>query len=168
VLGDFNPEDRDSVTVIPQIINEVEMTAQFAGNDVFLMPSLSEGSPLSLIEAMATMMPVVAACVGGIPDIIEHEQSGLLFDPLDVTDAVTQVCRLLADPALCSRLGHSAQQRARALSWNSSAKTVESSIKTTLAQTRRLSARPSSSFENFTPESIPKQRKKDGLYRRLD
>lgn len=49
--------------------------------DIFVLPSLLEGIPLSIIEAMATAMPIVASGVGGILDMIEDEKNGLLCEP---------------------------------------------------------------------------------------
>lgn len=137
VLADFPLVDRGSVTVIPHLDVEAEMTVQFTSHDLFLMPSLSEGSPLSMLEAMAVMMPVVAARVGGIPDIITHERDGLLFKSMDAKDGATQVCRLLADPGIASQLGRLGQERARSLSWAASARTLESAIEIAVARTPR-------------------------------
>jgi glycosyltransferase involved in cell wall biosynthesis len=134
VLADFLPADRLSVTVIPMLDDEAEMLDQFSRHDVFLMPSLSEGSPLSLLEAMAAMMPTVAARVGGIPDIIKHEQDGLLFNCGEISDCVKQVCRLLSDSKMAGRLGRNARQRAAALSWTNSAKMLERAAESVLLQ----------------------------------
>ena len=49
--------------------------------DIFVLPSLFEGMPMTLIEAMGTGMPILASNVGGIPDMIENEKSGLLCEP---------------------------------------------------------------------------------------
>ena len=49
--------------------------------DIFVLPSLYEGMPMTLIEAMGTGMPILASNVGGIPDMIENEKSGLLCEP---------------------------------------------------------------------------------------
>ena len=49
--------------------------------DMFVLPSIYEGRPMTLIEAMGTGMPILASNVGGIPDMIENEKSGLLCEP---------------------------------------------------------------------------------------
>lgn len=59
--------------------------------DVFVLPSLTEGTPMALLEAMAGAVPAVASAVGGVPSIIEHGKSGLLVSPGnagEISDAV--------------------------------------------------------------------------------
>jgi len=63
-----------------------------AAADVFAMPSLSEGLPMALLEAMFSSTPVVASRVGGIPDLLEHGALGLLCSAGD-TDSLAQVLR---------------------------------------------------------------------------
>jgi glycosyltransferase involved in cell wall biosynthesis len=134
VLSDFDPADRGCVRVLPLVTSEEEMAALFAGHDVFLMPSLSEGSPLALLEAMAAGLPVVASRVGGIPDAVTDGVEGLLFDPHDPAEGARQVCRLLSDPDEARRLGQAGQERARSLTWDSAARGLVSAV---AAVTRR-------------------------------
>lgn len=136
VLADFRPADRESVSVIPLLTSEAEMRVLFAAHDLFLMPSLSEGSPLALLEAMATMLPAVAAGVGGIPDMITHGVDGLLFRPLDPADGADQVGRLLADPDEAARLGRAGQERVRALTWEAASHALARTVETTVDRAR--------------------------------
>jgi glycosyltransferase involved in cell wall biosynthesis len=85
--------------------------AALAGSQVFLLPSYIEGMPMALLEAMSWGLPVIATPVGGIPQVVEHEVSGLLITPGDIEDCATQMERLLADPALRERLGRAARER---------------------------------------------------------
>jgi glycosyltransferase involved in cell wall biosynthesis len=140
VLEDFAERDRASVNVIPRLSNEAEMTAQYAAHELFLMPSLSEGSPLSLLEAMASALPVVAARVGGVPDIISHGKDGLLFDIEHSSEAAAQVCRLLSEPESAARLGHAAKERARVLTWTASARTLLTAVEHALISSRHILA----------------------------
>ncbi len=132
VLEEFAERDRESVNVIPRISNEAEMTAQYAAHDIFLMPSLSEGSPLSLLEAMASALPIVAARVGGVADIITHETDGLLFDIEHPPEGAAHVCKLLSKPETAARLGRAAQERARSLTWTASARTLLTAVERAL------------------------------------
>ena len=48
--------------------------------DLYIQPSISEGSPITLKEAMASSLPILASTAGGIPEIIEHNKTGILFE----------------------------------------------------------------------------------------
>lgn len=76
--------------------------------DIFVLPSLEEGSPNALLEAMACGRAVVATRVGGVPEIIEHERSGLLVEPGSPPALAEAITRLAADPLLRQRLGQEA------------------------------------------------------------
>lgn len=78
--------------------------------DVFVMPSFTEGTPNSIIEAMAHGRPVIATTVGGIPDMVD-EQCGLLVPPGDVNALADAMLRLANDPALRQRMGSAARER---------------------------------------------------------
>lgn len=78
---------------------------------VSVLPSLSEGLSNSLLESMASGVPVVAARVGGNPEIIEHEVSGLLVPARDSAALAAAIGRLLADHELAARLGDAGRRR---------------------------------------------------------
>lgn len=86
----------------------------FAAADMLVMPSLSEGLPLALVEAMMAGLPIVASEVGGIPEVVTHERDALLVPPGDPHALATALSRLLRDPELRSRLSTRARERAHA------------------------------------------------------
>jgi glycosyltransferase involved in cell wall biosynthesis/protein-tyrosine-phosphatase len=87
-----------------------DITDVMAAMDVFVLPSLSEGLPMAVLEAMALSRPVVASNVGGLPEVIEHRRSGLLVAPSDV-DALAAACVELAqDREWAAQLGAAAKR----------------------------------------------------------
>ena len=76
------------------------------------MPSLWEGFPLSILEAMLGGTPVIASDVCGIPEAIVSEEHGLLTPPGDVEALAAALRRSLTDPALRERLAAAAKGRA--------------------------------------------------------
>jgi sugar transferase (PEP-CTERM/EpsH1 system associated) len=75
------------------------------GFSVFVLPSLSEGTPVTILEAMATGLPVVASRVGGVPQLVNDGQTGLLSDPADPHSLAGAIGAYIADPALAGRHG---------------------------------------------------------------
>lgn len=73
-------------------------------SDFFLMPSLHEGLGSILLDAMRARIPVVASNVGGIPDFVKHEQTGLLVSPNVAAEIVEALNRLCVDPGLANQL----------------------------------------------------------------
>jgi glycosyltransferase involved in cell wall biosynthesis len=88
--------------------NDVE--ALLAGCDVFVLPSLDEGFPLSVLEAMAACRPVVASDVGGVPEAITHDETGLLVPPGNPDALAAALARLLDDAPTRRRLAISGWQ----------------------------------------------------------
>jgi glycosyltransferase involved in cell wall biosynthesis len=79
--------------------------------DVFVLPSLSEGIPMALLEAMAASRAVVASRVGGIPEIVEDGFEGFLVEPMDV-DSLAERCRqLIESPDVARKMGEQARKR---------------------------------------------------------
>jgi sugar transferase (PEP-CTERM/EpsH1 system associated) len=89
-----------------------EVPALLNALDIFVLPSLSEGMSNTLLEAMASSLPVVATNVGGNPELVEDGRSGWLFQPGDVSGLTAKLERLTKDPNLRQALGQAARNRA--------------------------------------------------------
>ncbi|NLI56859.1 glycosyltransferase family 4 protein, partial [bacterium] len=64
-------------------------------SDIFVLPSLSEGFPVVVLEAMASGLPVVATNVGGLPEIIQENKNGFLVEPQNPRDLAKKILFLL-------------------------------------------------------------------------
>lgn len=84
-----------------------------AASDLFVLPSLKEGLPLALLEAMACRKPVIAAPVGEIPAVVAHGVSGLLIEPADTGALARAINRLLGNAKEAARLADEAYERVR-------------------------------------------------------
>lgn len=83
--------------------------------DIFTLPSIYEGNPMTIIEAMGTGLPIAASRVGGIPDMIKHEESGLLVEP-EPRAICEGLTRLVEDKSLRQRLGETARNQSQTFS----------------------------------------------------
>ena len=93
-----------------------EISACYAAADIFVNVSLNEGLPLTLLEAMAASLPVIAAPVGGIPEIITNNHNGILLQP-DRRDLALKITSLLNEENLREKLGRNAYRHAQQFSW---------------------------------------------------
>lgn len=84
-----------------------------AACDIFCHPSIEDGLPNSVGEAMAMALPVVASRVGGIPEIVIHERNGLLVAPKDIEGLTEALVRMADDPGLRARLSAQAVKDVR-------------------------------------------------------
>jgi glycosyltransferase involved in cell wall biosynthesis len=95
----------------------VELAELLRGADLVATPSVPsrdgrrEGIPVALMEAMATGLPVVASRLSGIPELVEHDKSGLLVEPGDVDGLADAIELLCSEPALRKRLGRAAREK---------------------------------------------------------
>jgi glycosyltransferase involved in cell wall biosynthesis len=76
------------------------------------LPSLDEGLPISVLEAMAEGVPVVATSVGGLPELVEHGHTGYLVPPSDVVALTKCLRQLLVDRNLRQAMGTAGRERA--------------------------------------------------------
>jgi len=95
-------------------VNRDDILAHYARADVFALSSLTEGVPVVLMEALATGLPCVAPQLAGIPELIRHEQEGLLFIPGDEASLASALGRLIDDGSLRERLARAGRARVEA------------------------------------------------------
>jgi len=81
--------------------------------DLVILPSISEGLSLALLEAMAFGKPVVATRVGGNPELIDDGRTGLLVQPEDARDLAAGILRLLSNPGMMREFGRQGAERVR-------------------------------------------------------
>lgn len=96
-------ELNDRVTVHGALPEEATLEL-ISTSDIFVLPSLMEGLPVVIMEAMALEKPVIAALVAGIPELVLDGSTGLLFRPGDWSDLARCMILLAADPELRRRL----------------------------------------------------------------
>jgi glycosyltransferase involved in cell wall biosynthesis len=90
--------------------SRAELRQQLQHAAAVVLPSLEDNCPMVLLEAMATGVPVAASRIGGIPDLVEHGQTGLLFDPRQLADMTGAVRKLLEDRSAAERMAQQARQ----------------------------------------------------------
>ena len=95
-------------TFLGYIPNE-KIPCLYASSDIFLLPSLYENFPICLLEAMSSELPVIGTNVGGIPELITHEENGLIIKPKSTGDIINSVLRLAEDKNLRMEFGKKAR-----------------------------------------------------------
>jgi len=79
--------------------------------DIFVLPSLSEGISMTILEAMASRVPVIASNVGGNREIIEHGKNGMLFKSDDLNELLNKIKYLIDNPLKRDNLSANARKR---------------------------------------------------------
>lgn len=118
LLAPLGPEMR-ARAVFPGFVSTDVKRALYAHASVFCIPSILEGCPISLLEALAAGTPIVASNVGGIPEVAIDGENGLLARPGDASDLREKLRTVLTDASLRERMR--ARNRERALkhfSWD--------------------------------------------------
>jgi glycosyltransferase involved in cell wall biosynthesis len=92
-------------------VSEHQALAAIAGADVLVVSSFMEGLPVVVMEALAIGVPVVAPRVAGIPELVEHERTGLLFTPGHWPELTECLVRLAGDPQLRTALAAAGRRR---------------------------------------------------------
>jgi glycosyltransferase involved in cell wall biosynthesis len=103
-----------------------EVAVALAAMDIYVMASLREGFPFALAEAMAAGKTVAVSGVGGMKEMVQHDENGLLVPPANSAALAEALLRLLKNPSLCQRLGEAARQRSQAFSVERNVQALES------------------------------------------
>lgn len=119
IIGDGPLYDKLRTQVSDAGLNDVvwlpgaraDIAALLHSFTIFTLPSLAEGTPVSLLEAMACALPVVAAKVGGIPEVIDDGVQGSLVDPLDTAALAAALAQYALDPIRARAHGDAARLR---------------------------------------------------------
>jgi glycosyltransferase involved in cell wall biosynthesis len=124
VRRSFAPAAQSALEVRP-FVARAEISRMYAEHEIFVLPSLVEGMPLVLLEAMASGMPVVTTESSGMTDLVEDSHDGLFVIPGDAESLSTAILRLCRDPELRLRLGSAAQEKMKRYTWNQAARRTE-------------------------------------------
>lgn len=132
----FDPGLRPHLEVI-SIVPSSRMPELFAQNDIFVFPSILEGTPLAVQEAMASGMAVITTETCGMVDLIDNDFNGLLIPPADSRALENAIWKLSQDPELRFRLGRAAQRTMRRFTWSRTIDKVEGAYASALRRIGR-------------------------------
>jgi glycosyltransferase involved in cell wall biosynthesis len=106
--------------------------------DFFVLPSQHEGLPLSILEAQAAKIPVLAAPTAGIPEAVQHGSTGYLIAANDAVGYAQTVARLLEHPSEANAIAESAYQRIQSeYSWSSYTRSISNLYRSLLSENRK-------------------------------
>jgi len=103
--------DIEKQVEFPGWVNENLRNHLLARANIFVLPSYNEGLPMALLEAMSWELPVITTPVGGIPEVITHQENGLLVSPGDIEQLTEALQSLLTDASFRLALGIAARKR---------------------------------------------------------
>lgn len=106
------PEALESRVIFHGNQSHDQLKEHYRKASIFVSPSLSDAFPLTVVEAMAAGLPVVASAVGGIPEAVVHETTGLLVTPNSSESLAEGLSRVLADSELRRKMAIAARERA--------------------------------------------------------
>ena len=124
VRRSFAPAAQAALEVWP-FVSRAEISSMYAEHEIFVLPSLMEGMPLVILEAMASGMPVITTESCGMADLIEESHDGLFVIPGDTDSLASAIAKLCQDGELRQRLGNAAQEKMKRYTWSASARCHE-------------------------------------------
>ena len=119
-------------------LDQKRKVEEFSKADIYINTNRVDNMPVSVIEARALGLPVVATEVGGLPYIIRNRENGLLVPDNDVEAMVSAIEELVADPDLSNRISRSGREIAEASDWNNVRVKWENLLSEVLDSKRRL------------------------------
>lgn len=105
---------KDLVRFTGEVNNREALLQLYADSDIFVLPSITEGSPKVIPEAMTKGLPIVATRVGGIPELIEDGVNGILIEPRDPVGLANAIELLATNPIMRRTMGKASVDKAEA------------------------------------------------------
>jgi glycosyltransferase involved in cell wall biosynthesis len=136
ILRFFGDELSARIVVCPVVPAE-RMPELYSEHDVLVFPSLMEGLPTVLMEAMASGMPVITTETCGMPDVVENEFNGLLIPPADATALEEAILRLADSVELRRKLGQAGRDSIQRHAWENAGQRLEALFLQVLAREAR-------------------------------
>jgi glycosyltransferase involved in cell wall biosynthesis len=121
---DLEREFADTPTVFTGVRKGKELAAAYASADAFVFPSTTETLGLSMLEALASGLPVLAARTGATAEVVSDGENGLLYEPNSSVSLVAAVRKLFSDEGLRSALARNARLLAEERDWENSTLTL--------------------------------------------
>ena len=110
-----------------------EATRILAQCDLLVLNSTTENCPHVVLEAMALGVPVVATRVGGVPELVDDERTGLMVDPEDQLEMISKLRRAIDDRPWRARASQLGQARSARFSWEAHADAVDRLLREAVA-----------------------------------
>jgi N-acetyl-alpha-D-glucosaminyl L-malate synthase BshA len=115
--GLVNDSDSKKYVILVGKVPHEKVAEYMVASDVFVLPSLSEGFPNVILEAMASGLPIVATRVGGLPHIVKHAENGFLVEPKNPEEIAEKVLLILESEALRKKMSDNNKETAKEYSW---------------------------------------------------
>jgi glycosyltransferase involved in cell wall biosynthesis len=132
---------RDLPVTFAGALTGEELAAAFASADAFVTPSTTETLGFVALEAMASGIPVVAPNAGGLREVVEHEETGLLYDPSESKGALEPLRRVLGSRTLAQHLAQRGRAFAERCSWTRETRGLVASYEHAIERAQRRSWR---------------------------
>ena len=123
ILRDLPVAWRARTIVLPKVAAE-DLVELYRRHRIFVLPSVTEGIPLSLLEAMACGLCPVVSSVGGVMDVVTHGVDAVMVPPMDGAQLAAELERLLLNPGTVEQVALQAHARAQSMSWDHVARQV--------------------------------------------
>ena len=107
----------ENIVTFVGVVPNKKVIEYMVASDVFVLPSLSEGFPNVILEAMASGLPIVASNVGGLPEIIKNVENGFLVDPKNPEQIAEKILIILNDEKLRKTISRNNKEEAKKYSW---------------------------------------------------
>jgi glycosyltransferase involved in cell wall biosynthesis len=114
-----------NILLLDAIRDPKEIAAMYQAADVYVLPSYREGLPLTIFEAMASGLPIVASPVNGIPYAMEEYENGFFAEYGNITSLQDKIMKIITDTKLAKQISKKNKEKAKNYKWDIIAKKTE-------------------------------------------